>query len=259
MEDQKVAYDAIQLYENENVEVIPLFYIPSWVVTSSHLDMKGNPAGNDQFAYQKNILDWTTDRPDNTMYTNTGAVNFLEHPATNPALFWHQEVVFDRLLNANESLAPTDGQLAESFEVSEDGTVITFTLRDGVKWHDGEPFTAEDVKWTFEYYPTVPGANTVMTDVINAVKNSDVATAAALQRKTLQVIQLGVKSGSMMACLKLWLRRAGVPAGYARRPFTNFTEEEQEFLVSSLLELDETESIGLDLVKRIKTHSSSAD
>ena len=93
----------------------------------------------------------------------------------------------------------------------------------------------------------------------NAVKNSDVATAAALQRKALQVIQLGVKSGSMMACLKLWLRRAGVPAGYARRPFTNFTEEEQEFLVSSLLELDETESIGLDLVKRIKTHSSSAD
>jgi len=39
-----------------------------------------------------------------------------------------------------------------------------------VKWHDGEPFTAEDVKWTFEYYPTVPGANTVMTDVINDAK-----------------------------------------------------------------------------------------
>ena len=78
--------------------------------------------------------------------------------------------MFDRLLTADASLAPTDGQLAESFEVSEDGTVITFTIRDGVKWHDGEPFTAEDVKWTFEYYPTVPGANTVMTDVINDAK-----------------------------------------------------------------------------------------
>ena len=170
LEDQKAAYDAIQIYENENVEVIPMFYIPSWVVTSDHLDMAGNPVGNDQFAYQKNILDWKVDRPDNTMYTNTGAINFLEHPATNPALFWHQEIVFDRLLNADTSLAPTDGLLAESFEVSEDGTVISFTLRDGVKWHDGEPFTAEDVKWTFEYYPTVPGANTVMTDVINDAK-----------------------------------------------------------------------------------------
>ena len=170
LEDQKAAYDAIQIYENENVEVIPLFYIPSWVVTSSHLDTKGNKAGNDQFAYQKNILDWDIDRADKTLYTNTGAVNFLEHPATNPALFWHQEIVFDRLLNADTSLAPTDGLLAESFEVSEDGKTITFTIRDGVKWHDGEPFTAEDVKWTFEYYPTVPGANTVMTDVVNDAK-----------------------------------------------------------------------------------------
>ena len=166
-EQQKAAYDAIQKYENADAPVIPLFYIPSWVITSDKLDMAGNAPGNDQFAYQKNILDWNIDRDDKTMYTNPGAVNFLEHPATNPALFWHQELVFERLMNADNSLPPTAGQLAESFEVSEDGKTITFTIREGVVWHDGTPFTAEDVKWTFEYYPTVPGANTVMTDVIN--------------------------------------------------------------------------------------------
>lgn len=166
-EDQKAAYDAIQKYENENVETIPLFYIPSWIITSKHLDMKGNAPGNDQFCYQKNILDWEIDRADKTMYTNTGAVNALEHTATNPGLFWHQEIVFDRLLNADTSLTASDGMLAESYEVSDDGKVITFKLREGVKWHDGEPFTGEDVKWTFEYYCTVPGANTVLTDVIN--------------------------------------------------------------------------------------------
>lgn len=169
-EDQKAAYDAIQLYENENVTVIPLFYIPSWIITSDKLDMAGNAAGNDQFCYEKNILDWNIDRDDKTMYTNTGAVNALEHTATNPGLFWHQEIVFDRLLQADPSLAPGGGMLAESYEVSDDGLTITFTLRDGVKWHDGEPFTAEDVKWTFEYYCTVPGANTVLTDVINDAK-----------------------------------------------------------------------------------------
>lgn len=169
-EDQKAAYDAIQVYENENVPVIPLFYIPSWVITSEHLDTAGNPAGNDQFSYVKNIQDWNIDRADKTMYTNSGAINSLEHTATNPGLYWHQEIVFDRLLNADTSLTPTDGLLAESFEVSEDGKTITFTIREGVKWHDGVDFTAEDVKWTFEYYCTVPGANSVMTDVINDAK-----------------------------------------------------------------------------------------
>ena len=42
------------------------------------------------------------------------------------------------------------GDLAESWDVSDDGTVFTFNLREGVKWHDGEPFTADDVLFTYE-------------------------------------------------------------------------------------------------------------
>ena len=87
-----------------------------------------------------------------------------------------------------------------------------------------------------------------------AVKRSDIETATALQRKAVHIIMTGVKSGSMMACLKLWLRRAGIPAGYARRPFTNFTDEEQESLVQALVQLDEVEQIDLDIVRRIKSN-----
>ncbi|MGA3208159.1 MAG: peptide-binding protein [Syntrophales bacterium] len=42
------------------------------------------------------------------------------------------------------------GDLAESWEVSKDGLVITFHLRKGVKWHDGHPFTARDVLYTYQ-------------------------------------------------------------------------------------------------------------
>ena len=41
--------------------------------------------------------------------------------------------------------------LADSWEMSDDGKTWTFHLHEGVKWHDGEPFTAKDVQFTFDY------------------------------------------------------------------------------------------------------------
>jgi peptide/nickel transport system substrate-binding protein len=46
-------------------------------------------------------------------------------------------------------LAPS---LAESWTVSKDGTVVDFTLRKGVTFHNGDPFTAEDVQFSFQRY-----------------------------------------------------------------------------------------------------------
>src|ERR1700757_2082596 len=40
--------------------------------------------------------------------------------------------------------------LAESWSWSEDGAALTMKLRQGVKWHDGKPFTAADVKCTWD-------------------------------------------------------------------------------------------------------------
>jgi len=42
------------------------------------------------------------------------------------------------------------GDLAESWDVSPNGLVITFHLRKGVKWHDGHPFTSADVLYTYQ-------------------------------------------------------------------------------------------------------------
>ena len=88
-----------------------------------------------------------------------------------------------------------------------------------------------------------------------AVKESDVETAARLQRKALHVIMLGIQSRSMMACIKLWLRSAGVQAGYARRPFDNFTEEQAESLVRALLELDSREGLELEIARKMRENN----
>ena len=39
---------------------------------------------------------------------------------------------------------------AESWEIAKDKTTFTFKLREGVKFHDGKPITAEDVKFSFD-------------------------------------------------------------------------------------------------------------
>src|SRR6266699_4765749 len=63
--------------------------------------------------------------------------------------------VFNNLVMYQQDVAQTSMQsivpdLATSWAWSEDGTELTFKLREGVKWHDGKPFTAEDVKCTFD-------------------------------------------------------------------------------------------------------------
>lgn len=52
------------------------------------------------------------------------------------------------MLDADARLHP---DLAERWEVSPDGRRYTFHLRRGVRWHDGRPFQAADVRWTLEH------------------------------------------------------------------------------------------------------------
>lgn len=73
----------------------------------------------------------------------------------NPALTsglasaYVEEEIFDPIVYFDRNLEYI-GRLAESWEISEDKLVYTFTLRPGLKWHDGEPLTAHDVEFTLD-------------------------------------------------------------------------------------------------------------
>lgn len=60
-------------------------------------------------------------------------------------------LLYDPLVALNEKEEPV-GKIAESWEISEDQLTWTFYLRKGIRWHDGEPLRAEDVKFTYDLF-----------------------------------------------------------------------------------------------------------
>lgn len=81
-------------------------------------------------------------------------------------------MIFDSLIEKDEEgLIPW---LAETWDVSPNGREYTFHLQKGVKWHDGAPFTAKDVKFTHDYeLKHVPVAGGIEADIINDVQIID--------------------------------------------------------------------------------------
>jgi len=58
--------------------------------------------------------------------------------------------IFDSLIERDNENLEFKPKLATKWEISDDKLTYTFYLRDDVKWHDGKPFTADDVVYTFE-------------------------------------------------------------------------------------------------------------
>ena len=116
-----------------------------------------------------------------------------------------RSIIFNTLVRKDEHFNYV-GELAKDIKVSEDGTTITFTLHDNVKFHNGKPFTSADVKYTFDelfkangykagaFFDTVPadlppGANKAPTTQQSANSNSN-SNAASKEIATKRVAQI---------------------------------------------------------------------
>jgi peptide/nickel transport system substrate-binding protein len=99
-----------------------------------------------------------------------------EPPGWDPTVSTSQEIARVTYGNVYEGLVRIDRQgeivpaLAESWEVSGDGLSWTFTLREGVTFHNGEPFTPEDVVAKFER-ATDPNSGHTHPEYYEAIEN----------------------------------------------------------------------------------------
>jgi peptide/nickel transport system substrate-binding protein len=102
----------------------------------------------------------------------TGGVLNAMHREDPPSLSIHEEatistnwpimpcynnLVLFNPLRGQESPATIIGELAEKWAWRDDGKTLVFTLRKGVRWHDGQPFSSRDVKYTFDLVRGAPG------------------------------------------------------------------------------------------------------
>lgn len=91
------------------------------------------------------------------------------------------------------------GELAKDIKTSEDGMTITFTLQDGVKFHNGKEFTSADVKYTFDelfkangfksgaFFDTLPDESSPSATSPKPADNSNSPAKAPAEPKTKRV------------------------------------------------------------------------
>lgn len=192
----KAAFFAIENYEHEHLDAIPLYYQQLFVYESDRVDRHGHEYGNDQYNYDWGITDWTV-KPDaqgkKVLYTNTAPAEFFELPWYQLGINITNKIVFDRLLMADGSLTPKGGELAESYSVSPDGLTVTLKMRPGLTWQDGSPLTAEDVAWSFRTAILTPGVNSTVLNTLMSLKGAQ----DFLDKKATDVAGIKVDGGTI--------------------------------------------------------------
>ena len=75
--------------------------------------------------------------------------------------------------------------LADSMEMSDDATTLTIKLKDGLKWHDGEPITADDLIFTINYI--MQNSSSCGTDILRVLVDMKPVTAEKVDDLTVKV------------------------------------------------------------------------
>ena len=157
----------------------------------------------------------STDIPSNAPFGNS---NIQTGITTNST--------FSRLVNINTDDFSIEPSLATSWEANEDSTVWTFHLRDDVVFHNGAPFVAEDVRFTFEFAGSTDndGINFPIigsTFIDNIVVENDHTVTFYLNRSTADWLFYASQKIMSYSTVQSMGIEAGGPIGTGPFVFTN--------------------------------------
>ncbi|MBS3027497.1 MAG: ABC transporter substrate-binding protein [Dolichospermum sp. DET50] len=95
-------------------------------------------------------------------------------------------LTYEGLLTQNPINGKIEGALAQSWEISPDKTKITFTMREGLKWSDGEPLTVDDVVFTYNDIYLNEKIPTDTRDVLRIGKDRKLPTVKKIDNRRVE-------------------------------------------------------------------------
>ncbi|AFW94678.1 MULTISPECIES: ABC transporter substrate-binding protein [Nostocales] len=93
---------------------------------------------------------------------------------------------YEGLLTQNPIDGKIEGVLAQSWEISPDKTKITFTMREGLKWSDGQPLTVDDVVFTYNDIYLNENIPTDTRDVLRVGKDRKLPTVKKIDNRRVE-------------------------------------------------------------------------
>lgn len=120
-----------------------------------------------------------TPRLGGTLTIHLGSEQRILNPAlrASTGVYLISSKIVEALVDLDADGKPV-GVLATSWDVAPDGKTVTFHLRDGVKWHDGKPFTSADVAYTaIELWKKYLNYGTQLQQYLEVVDTPDALTA----------------------------------------------------------------------------------
>src|SRR6195952_5481641 len=123
----------------------------------------------------------------------------------------HGYMVYDTLL-ATDSNFKVQPQMA-SWKVSDDKLTYTFTLRDGLKWHDGPPVTAEDCVASLQRWGRNDGMGQKLMDFTKSIEAPDAKTIVLTLKEPYGLVLDSIAKPSSLVPFMMPKRLADTPAG----------------------------------------------
>src|SRR5215831_8747160 len=123
----------------------------------------------------------------------------------------HGYMVYDTLI-ATDSNFKIQPQMAD-WKISDDKLTYTFTLRDGLKWHDGTPVTAEDCVASLKRWAAVDGMGQQMMQFTASIEATDPKTITLKLKEPYGLVLDSIGKPSSRVAFMMPKRMAETPAG----------------------------------------------